>query len=93
MLAIFDIDGTICDSQKAEGEWFAKAIEEVTGVQLSTLDWSKYTEPTSSAIVGDLLYEDPKKQEKEDSIRQLFLKYLKEAKNAMNPQTAVRSKT
>ena len=55
MLAIFDNDGTICDTQDVEGVCYARAIETVTGRSLATLDWSTYDEPTSTAIVRDLL--------------------------------------
>jgi hypothetical protein len=54
MLAVFDNDGTICDTQEVEGACYAKAIERVTGKSLATLDWTTYEEPTSSAIVLDL---------------------------------------
>jgi hypothetical protein len=55
LLAVFDNDGTICDTQDVEGRCYARAIERVTGITLSTLDWATYAEPTSSAIVRDLL--------------------------------------
>ena len=54
-LAVFDNDGTICDSQEVEGRCYAEAILRVTGKSLSTLDWENYEEPTSSCMVRDLL--------------------------------------
>ena len=36
MLAIFDNDGTICDTQEVEGTCYAQAIARVTGLSLST---------------------------------------------------------
>ena len=59
LLAVFDNDGTICDTQEVEGACYAKAIERVTGKSLATLDWTIYEEPTSSAIALVLLAGDP----------------------------------
>jgi len=78
MLAIFDNDGTICDTQEVEGACYARAIESVTGRSLSTLDWTTYDEPTSTAIVQDLLASDPVAKEKEEDIKREFLRLLKE---------------
>lgn len=76
LLAIFDNDGTICDTQEVEGVCYARAIETVTGRSLSTLDWTKYEEPTSSAIVRDLLAGDPESTTKEKAIEAEFLRLL-----------------
>ena len=78
LLAIFDNDGTICDSQGVEDRCFAEAIERVTGRSLSTLDWTKYAEPTSSAIVRDFLAGDPLAAAKEDAIKAEFVRLLEE---------------
>lgn len=79
MLAIFDIDGTICDTQSAEDQCYSKAILEVTGISLETLDWSRYQEPTSSGIVRDLIADDPNRIEKENKIKNRFVELLREA--------------
>lgn len=78
MLAIFDNDGTICDTQNVEGDCFAAAIKNVLGISLATLDWTHYPEPTSSAIVRELLSGDDKVLVKEEKIKQEFLRLLKE---------------
>lgn len=78
MLAVFDIDGTLCDSQEVEGQCFATAIERVTGNSLETLDWSKYNEPTSSSIVRDLLAGDVDAIGKEQAIKIEFCRLLEE---------------
>lgn len=78
MLAIFDNDGTICDTQSVEGDCFTRAIKNVLGVSLATLDWSKYPEPTSSAIVRKLLSGDGRALIKEEKIKKEFLRLLKE---------------
>lgn len=78
MLAIFDNDGTICDTQEVEGVCYARAIEHVTGRPLSTLDWAAYDEPTSSAIVRHLLIGDPAAERKEEEIKREFVRLLEE---------------
>lgn len=81
MLAVFDNDGTICDTQDVEGACYARAIERVTGRSLSTLDWTMYDEPTSSAIVRDLLAGDLAAAAKEDGIKREFLRLLEEERS------------
>lgn len=78
MLVIFDNDGTICDTQEVEGRCYGLAIEHVTGVCLSTLDWNAYDEPTSSAIVRQLLAGDIASKEKEERIKNEFCRLLRE---------------
>jgi phosphoglycolate phosphatase-like HAD superfamily hydrolase len=78
MLAIFDIDGAICDTQEVEGACYARAIERVTGRSLSTLDWTAYDEPTSSAIVRDLLVGDSAAERKEEEIKTEFVRLMEE---------------
>lgn len=78
MLAIFDNDGTICDTQEVESICLAKAIERVIGRSLSTLDWTTYDEPTSSAIVRDLLSGDASAPAKEEEIKREFVRLLEE---------------
>jgi len=77
MLAIFDIDGTICDTQAVEGRCYALAIERVTGLSLSTLDWSVYDEPTSAGIVHQMLAGDATLKEKEEQIKHEFCRLLR----------------
>ena len=76
LLAIFDNDGTICDTQDVEGACYAQAIEHITGRRLSTLNWTAYEEPTSSAIVRDILAGDPDAMSKEAAIKHEFLRLL-----------------
>jgi len=78
MLVIFDIDGTICDTQEVEGRCYALAIERVTGLSLATVNWSSYDEPTSSAIVRSLLAGDSKSTEKEVQIKEEFCRLLRQ---------------
>src|SRR5947207_620511 len=74
MLAIFDNDGTICDTQEVEGVCYARAIEHVTGRSLSTLDCMAYDEPTSSAIVREFLAGDVAAERKEEEITREFVR-------------------
>jgi len=78
MLAIFDNDGTICDTQDVEGRCYAESIRRVLGRSLPTLDWTQYPEPTSRAIVQALLAGDPKAEEKEAQIKAEFCRLLRE---------------
>lgn len=82
MLAIFDNDGTICDTQEVEGRCYAQAIEQVTGVRLSSIDWNQFEERTSSAIVRQLLGPDTAASEKEERIKQEFCRLLRIARPA-----------
>ena len=78
MLAIFDIDGTICDTQEVEGRCYGQAFEEICGVSLRTLDWAQYDEPTSSGIVRSILGDDPDLVKKERELRDRFVALLAE---------------
>ena len=79
MLIIFDIDGTICDTQEVEGRCFAQAFEEVCGVSLKTLDWTQYREPTSSGIAQSLLAGESDAASKERGLKDRFVELLREA--------------
>lgn len=76
LLAVFDNDGTICNTQDVEGVCYARAIEHVTGRPLPTLDWATYEEPTSSAIVRGVLAGDPDASAKEAAIKSEFVRLL-----------------
>lgn len=78
MLAIFDIDGTVCDTQEVEERCYASAFEEVCGVPLSTLDWSQYPEATSSGIFRSVFSNDPRRLELEPQFESRFVELLKE---------------
>jgi len=78
MLAIFDIDGTICDTQSVEDRCFAQAFEEVFEFPLETVDWTKFEEPTSSGIVRSLCSDLPDIEVKELVFRDRFVDLLKQ---------------
>ena len=77
-IIIFDIDGTICDTQQVEGRCFEQAIKEVCGVSLETLDWTQYDEPTSSGVVRSILGDDPDLTNTERLVRDRFVEILME---------------
>lgn len=79
MLLIFDNDGTICDTQQVERRCYAMAIERVTGLSPSSIDWSTFHEPTSSGIVRHLLAADTEWKAKEELIKQEFCRLLEDA--------------
>ncbi|MDF1657879.1 MAG: HAD family hydrolase [Verrucomicrobiales bacterium] len=79
MLAIFDIDGTVCDTQDVEERCYATAFEEVCGVSLSTLDWNQYPEATSSGIFRSVLNDRPDLLKLEQEFESRFVQLLKEA--------------
>jgi len=78
MLAIFDIDGTVCDTQEVEGMCYAQAFEEICGVSLNTLDWTQYAEPTSSGVLGTVLGDHPGFAKKELEFQNRFVALLQE---------------
>jgi beta-phosphoglucomutase-like phosphatase (HAD superfamily) len=78
MLVIFDNDGTLCDTQEVEGRCYAMAIQHVTGILPETIDWTLYEEPTSSAIVRQLLAGDRDWKVKEDLIKDEFCRLLRQ---------------
>lgn len=79
MIAIFDIDGTVIDTQSAEGECYEKALLEVTGVALETLDWSTYEDATSSGIFREVIGLRPDRDALEQQFEARFVELLKEA--------------
>ncbi|MDQ8200134.1 HAD family hydrolase [Pelagicoccus enzymogenes] len=80
MLAIFDIDGTLIDSQVVEGQCFAETIREFTGVSLDTLDWSQYPEATSSGIFRGCLQDHSNLTALEREFKDRFLERLRAAR-------------
>jgi hypothetical protein len=64
-LAVFDVDGTICDTQGSDGLCFGLAVERVLGRPFAAQEWTTYEEPTGGAILRELLAGDPDAAEKE----------------------------
>lgn len=80
MLALFDIDGTVIDTQAAEGECYARALLEVTGLSLPTLDWTKYVDATSSGIFREIVRGRNELGTLESRFKNRFLELLHEVR-------------
>jgi beta-phosphoglucomutase-like phosphatase (HAD superfamily) len=80
MLVIFDIDGTICDTQSAEDGCYARAVLEILGIELEDFEWGAFPEPTSSGILATLLEGDPDLPLKEQRVKERFVELLREAR-------------
>ncbi|MEM7674319.1 MAG: HAD hydrolase-like protein [Verrucomicrobiota bacterium] len=78
MLAIFDIDGTLCDSSEDEVKPFVQSIFEVTGIQLEDADWTRFKHPTSSGVVDELLKNDPEREYKTLAIENRFVQLMED---------------
>ena len=53
-LVLFDIDGTLVDSQAADGEVYLRVLEEVFGFTAVKSDWAAYRHTTDSGILHEI---------------------------------------
>lgn len=53
-LVLFDIDGTLVDSQAADGEVYLQVLEEVFGFTAVNSDWAAYRHTTDSGILHEI---------------------------------------
>jgi beta-phosphoglucomutase-like phosphatase (HAD superfamily) len=53
-LVMFDVDGTLVDSEGFDGPLFVRAVREVVGVEVDD-DWSSYPHATDSGLVSEVL--------------------------------------
>lgn len=53
MLVVFDVDGTLTETDALDAEVFAGCFEAVFGVPLPTTRWSDYASPTDAGIAGE----------------------------------------
>ena len=51
-LAVFDIDGTLTDTNSVDDECFLLAVSQVFGVEVASLDWSGSPHVTDSSLVN-----------------------------------------
>jgi len=49
-LAIFDMDGTLTNTNKVDGECFARSLQLEFGVDITSLPWDEDTHITGSGI-------------------------------------------
>jgi phosphoglycolate phosphatase-like HAD superfamily hydrolase len=61
-LIVFDIDGTLTDTNEIDGLSFSKAMSEVFGIHEITTDWADYEHTTDSGILRQLLRESLNKE-------------------------------
>src|SRR6266513_1165002 len=53
-LVIFDIDGTLTQTMKADEECFVRSLAEVCGIRDVDTDWSRYKHATDSGIFHEI---------------------------------------
>ena len=56
-LVIFDIDGTLTQTNKVDSECFVKAFKDVFSINILNTDWTNYTHVTDSGITTQLFQE------------------------------------
>jgi beta-phosphoglucomutase-like phosphatase (HAD superfamily) len=56
-LTVFDVDGTLVDSDEFDGQLYAAAVRDVLGVEVDCT-WSRYSNVTDSGILDEILYEN-----------------------------------
>ncbi len=54
-LVIFDIDGTLVDSNKADADAFCQALQEVFSIQHVDADWYTYKHSTDAGIFEEII--------------------------------------
>ncbi|MEM9079709.1 MAG: HAD family phosphatase [Verrucomicrobiota bacterium] len=79
MLAIFDIDGTICDTTEVDEQCFTEALRITLKGSFPRRLWESYKDVTSSGIVREILISHPDAESLEDEIEKTFLKLLQQA--------------
>ena len=53
-LVVFDLDGTLVESDEFDGVLYAKAVRDVLGIEVDD-DWSGYRHATDSGILDEIL--------------------------------------
>lgn len=80
-LAIFDIDGTLTNTNSVDNECFVKALSEVHAITKINTDWATYPHTTDSGITLQIFQEnfgrDPEGPELDD-FKSCFVKMLSE---------------
>ena len=80
-LIVFDIDGTLADTIKADDYGFIQTYKDLYKIDLGEVDWSKFKHVTDLGITNQIFQDNFKRlpNEKEIiSIKSHFLKLLKE---------------
>ncbi len=79
-LAIFDIDGTLTDTNAADNACFLQAFEESLGIRDIDTDWTSYRYSTDSGIVSEILEKHRGRADAKDVevLRTRFVQLLEE---------------
>lgn len=78
-LAIFDIDGTLTNTNGVDGECFVQAFAETHGITNINTDWSDYTHTTDSGITLQIFRDRFKRAPTEselNDLKQCFVRLL-----------------
>jgi phosphoglycolate phosphatase-like HAD superfamily hydrolase len=90
-LAIFDIDGTLTNSNDVDAICFVQAFAQEFGIELNERDWSNFTCVTDTAITRDVFlvrYGRPPTEAEMCRVRDRFMALLRAAVQA-NPRSCV----
>jgi phosphoglycolate phosphatase-like HAD superfamily hydrolase len=81
-LAIFDIDGTLIDTNKVDGDCFAQALLIEFGIANINMNWTEYLHATDSSITQEIFQQafvrNPKPEEIQRFVKR-FVSLLKES--------------
>lgn len=83
-LVIFDIDGTLCYSQKADDICFISAFRKAADINIENTDWDSYEHATEYSITCKLITREIDKQADPDLLELVKENYLSELKSAFN---------
>lgn len=78
-LLIFDIDGTLTDTNNVDSQCFIKAFQDEFGIEINNTDWSTFKNVTDLGLLNDLFTENfgkPPKFSQLLSFQARFFSYL-----------------
>ncbi len=75
-LAIFDIDGTLVDTNVVDGKCFVRALELEFGIPRIEMDWSRYDNPTDSGIAQAVFLKEFRRPPNDLEINRLRTRFL-----------------
>src|SRR5215467_9083836 len=90
-LVMFDIDGTLTETMKVDGECFVRSFMDVFGFSDIDTDWSHYRHTTDSGILHDVYASRtgrPSTEQDASRFRQHFIQLLTVA-SSRSPFTSV----